>query len=428
MGATKLIDDTTDRVYLCMYRVASLVFMLGAENVTLSQANVLSMEKLDNYEYNVRSIIRLQLQVDIRQKIWIIKNRNSISCKFELVKFGNDTDNETQIVGDQDVWNTEFAVFLNDDDANIDTESMENAMQANEGDEFKANDTTEQGYYSGQQVFDVYLYNNELLTASKKQVNKVYSSATLQAAIGNILTESGHKNVLMSPIQNSTVYNNLIIPSNPAYKAITYLDQYYGLYALGASIYYDVDTLYIINPNGKETATLQNEYPETDFLITSRENSRPGNGMVYKPEQKVYYANIPEEAISMQKPAESKSATYGSDIELVTVDTMDVSKSGNSGNTYQAYMNSSDNQFASSVIQARMDENNSILYITADALDINAFSLNKAFYVIFEDATKSAKYGKSRYRIAYASHKLVIQSDQYMKSSHQISLKKCSDG
>lgn len=429
--STKLIDPEQDTVYTCMYRIGLLIFSVGSENIQMDQSNVLSIEKMDNCEYNLRSIIKLSLQLDTRQKAWIMKNKSNITCKFELDKFGMDTDMEKEIVGDQMVWNTEFAVFLNDDDANADAQSMEESLASNEGDEFQANNIEEQGYFTGQDTFDVYLYNNELIKASKFNINQVGSSGLLQTAVNSILSQSGHKNVLMSTIENTEVKNELLVPSNPAYKALVYLDQYYGLYKRGASIFYDYDCLYIINPNGKETATRDGEWPETHFLVSTKSESSPGNGMVMKPNQQVYYANIPEESIQPQNLSESKSAQYGSTIQMVTTDDVKVENtptndSNDSSNKYKAFQNSSDNQFATDTIKARMEENDAIMYITADNLDINAFTINKMFCITYEDQAKHDRYSKNRYRIAYATHRMVQQST-YMKSSHQIALKKCSE-
>ena len=422
---TTLIDASTDTIYMCMYRIGTLVFSVGDKKIQMDGSNVLTIEKLDNFEYNLRSILKLQLRVDLRQKIWILNNKNKIKCKFELDKFGMDIDIENEILGDQEVWNTEFSVFLNDDDAAIDVEGMEQALTVNEG-EFQADDIEDQDYFLAQEVFDVYLYNSALLTASMVNVNAVLSSPSINSAVGYVLSASKHKNVVMSPIENGSKWNDIILPSYPAYKELVYLDQYYGLYKRGASIYYDVDALYIINPNGKSTAVRKNEWKETNFIITQHTNSTPGNGMIKKPNQKCFYVNVPEENVSAKRPSDAKSVEYGSNLKVITTDEIKVETSGKGSNTYQAYTSTSSNPYASSIIQARMAENESIIYITGNGFDMNAFTLNKEFHVTYEEINKQKKYGKGIYRVAYAHHYLVMQTNSYLKSSHQIVLKKCN--
>ena len=71
----ELIDQEKDLVWICKYQVSTLVFMLNDEKIEMDSTNILSIEKLDDYEYNLRSLIKISLRVDIRQKLWILKNR-----------------------------------------------------------------------------------------------------------------------------------------------------------------------------------------------------------------------------------------------------------------------------------------------------------------------------------------------------------------
>lgn len=422
---TKLIDASTDTIYLCMYKIATLVFSVEDQKIQMNGSNVISIEKFDNFEYNLRSILKLRLRVDLRQKMWILNNKDKIKCKFELDKFGMNIDVESSIIGDNNVWNEEFSVFLNDDDASIDVEALESTLNMNVG-EFKENDIQDQDYFLSQELFEIYLYNSSLLKASQTNINAVFQSPSINGVVGRILTESKHKKVVMSPIENDKKWDDIILPSYPAYKELVYLDQYYGLYKRGASIYYDIDALYIINPNGKCTAFRKDEWKETNFIVTQQLSSTPGNGMVKKPDQKCYYVNIPEENVSIKKPAESKNVEYGDNLKVITSDDGKVTSSSNGKNIYSIYSNSTGNPYAESIIKARMNENNAILYITGDGFDMNAFSLNKEYHITFEDPGKQEKYGKGIYRIAYAHHSLVMQTQNYMKSSHHIALKRCN--
>ena len=93
---------------------------------------------------------------------------------------------------------------------------------------------------------------------------------------------------------------------------------------------------------------------------------------------------------------------------------------------YTASTKTTDNPFAQSIIRARMNENDAVIYISGDNFDINAFTINKSFKIVFEDTSKQLKYGDGLYRLAYACHALRVETDSYMKSSHQIIIKRCS--
>lgn len=425
MDKKELVDQKKDNVFLCRYHVPSLLLSKGKEKMKLDFTNILSIEKLDDYEFNIRSVLKIKIRIDIKRKIWILKNKRDIVAKFELNKVGLERNNEKIIVGPEVVWNSEFGIYLTDDDEATDTKSLEQITS-------DKNDLNNDDYFTSQDGLDIYLYNNKLLNASKKVVNKVFSSAPLQHVVGELLTESGHKKVIMSRFENDSVYKELVVPMNSLYKSLIYLDQYYGFYKRGAVIYYDIDKLYIINPNGKVTAKETDEWVETVFLIPFRDKATPGNGMVRKPKQKVFYINIPEENINIQKPSISKNAQYGSEAKIVVTDDIIVETSKadqsimNQRNEFIRYKRKDDNKFTSTIIQARMEENENIIYISGENFDINAFAVNKTFKLIFEEPSKQKLYGKNLYRVAYAYHFIVAESETWMKSSHQIVLKKCS--
>ena len=428
-----LIDKEKDLVWICKYQVSALVFSRGEEQIKMGASNILTIEKLDDFEYNLRSAIKLRVRVDIRQKLWILKNKRDIVVKFGLDKIGIDREIEEYNIGPEEVWNSEFGLYLNDEDEALDTKSLEESITYSNGEEFRLDDIQDQNYFESDNIVELYLFNIKLLNASNKTFNKVFTKGTLQHFVGELLTETKHRKVLMSPFENDDIYQEVLVPSNPAYKGLIYLDEYYGFYRYGAMIYYDLDKLYIINPNGKVTAKEKDEWPETVFLISSVVKSTPGNGMVRKPDEKVYYINVPEDAISPQQPSISKNAEYGSEAKIVITDdiTIEVAEADqsymNQRNEFLQYTRKDDNKYSLDISRARMEENECIIYISGENLDISAFTLNKAYRLIFEETSKQERYGKYKYRIAYAYHYIRVESGSYMTSSHHIALKKCSE-
>lgn len=427
-----LINRDEDLCYTCQYQVPALCFMLGDTKLAMDNTNILSIEIVDDYERNIRQILKVTIRIDIRKKLWIIKNKNKITCKFELDVIGRDPDDEEDVVDPSEVFNAQFGVYLNDDDDATDAEGIEEVIQEQEGEDFKENDLDEDGYYSGENSLDVYLFEKKSMTASSKTFNVVYTKANMATMVAFLLTKTGHKKVLMSPIENTKVYREMLVKNGKAYQGLAYLDQYYGLYKRGALIYYGTDTLYILNLNGKCTAWKKKEWKKTTFLVTSRANTTPGNGMVRKEKEKVYYVNLPEDNISPQKVSISKNAKYGSAAKIIisdstTVETIKADQSYmNQRNEEIIYSKKDDNRYTSTMIKARMEENECIMYISGDGFDIRAFNPNKEFNIVFEDPTKQKKYGSYYYRIAYAYHYILPEDGDSMKSSHQIILKRCS--
>lgn len=417
--------------YACKYRVDAFVLMMENENIKLDASNILSIEYANDYDVNLRAMIKVSLRVDIRRKLWIIKNKRKFKVKFELSKIGMDIESEEFITAPQTIWNTVFSAYFNDDDESTDTESLEARLSMNEGQQFAINDVDEENYFETENTIDIYLFCPHNLDASNTVFNDVFTKDIIHNCVGRVLTETGHSKVLMSPVENDEVYDELPVPELPGYKALIYLDQYYGLYETGAIIYYDVDYTYILNSNGKVTAKRPGENPVTCLYVTSFDNAQPGNGMIQKPGN-VTYISVNESNVNPQKPSIGKNETVGSSAKFVASDS--VSMSGTSAqqsvmtqsNSRVSYTRKGDNKFIPSITKARLEENECILYFNGTNIDINAITPNKSYQVIYEDPGKNQKYGKDKYRLTYSYHCLVITSGEYMDASHQFVLKKAA--
>ena len=420
---------STDKKYICKYQVKHFIIMNGDDKIEMDHSNILSIEYMNDYEFNIMALLKVSLRVDIRKKMWILKNKKDILVKFELGKVGRDTDNEVYTTAAEDVWNLEFGVYFNDEDEAIDVGAMESRINLNEGKDFQSNDKEGENYFESQNTLDVYLVLPELLKASRNSFNKVYTKTTLQNALGHMLTQSGHKHVLMSKLENDEVYKELLLPVNPVYKNLVYLDQYYGLYKKGAIIYYDLDCLYILNANGKLTVNRPNEWTETTILVSKIADSTPGNGMIRKEGEKIFYPSISDGDINPQNFAVSKNAGLGSSAKIVVTDTTDVEVHDadqtvtNQRNENVTFIKDK-NKFTGDVVKARMEENECVLYLSGNNLDINAFTPNKIFKVVFDETSKQKAYGNYTYRLAYSYHFLKLESEGYMSSSHRAILKR----
>lgn len=422
----------SEKVYLCKYQVENLVFMMGEEIIIMDESNILGIEYINDYDVNIRAIIKVSLRIDIRKRIWILKNRASIFVKFELNKIGLDLDCNEYITSPENVWNQIFTIYLDDNEENSDIGLMEERLKLNEGEDFKSTDINTENYYESQNFLDVYLFNPTLLDASMNIFNNVFTKNTLQQCVGRLLTATKHKNVLMSKFENDEIYSELLVPANPAYKGLIYLDQYCGFYRTGAIIYYDADVLYILNSNGDLTVKREGEYPETVIMVTPFDSSTPGNGMMRKEGEPVNFVSLSDDCINPKRFSESKNAEEGSNVRLVVSDDVE-STSAQAEQSYISQRNESiiyskktGNKFAAEIMKARMEENDIQLYISGDNLDITAFTPNKVYRIVFQDPLKQEKYGKFRYRLSYAYHYLKIESDNHMTSSHHIVLKKAA--
>lgn len=422
----------SNKKYLCRYKVPMMIFMLKNVKVEMDPTNIISIEKIDDFEQNIRSIIKVSLRIDIHKKFWLLKNKREIRCKFELDKFGMDTEIESTIIGDSIVWNNEFALYFSDEDESLDIKALEERTKLNSDKETNQK-LSKEDYFESENKLDIYLFDPKLIESSNMMYNEVFTKSILQNIVARMLTHTKHRKVLMSKFENDTIYRELLIPANPLYKCLIYLDQYYGFYKKGALIYYDVDTLYILNTNGKVTAKRKKEYSQVNFIIENFDNAHPGNGMLKKEKEEKYYVNISELDILPKKYSEIKNETKGSKVKVVLIDDINMKeKKANQSivnkkpNEVIKYITSANSKFTESIITARMEENECVMYISGDNFDLSIFTPNKEFRLIFTETSKQKKYGKDKYRLAYAYHYIYKESTNYMVSSHRIVLKKCS--
>lgn len=417
-------------VYQCKYQVPGLMFATEDEKLVFDSSNIVRVEKHDDYDFNIRSILKVSLRVDMRKKLWIIKNKRDIVCTFEFDKIAMDTETEQYLSTPQKIWYDEFSIFLTDDDESIDITAMEQSLQLN-GDRELPIEAGDEDYLESENVLNVFLFQKSLMNASNKTVNAVFTRDNIQNMTAQLLTETGHKRVLISPMENTKIYEELLVPAFPCYKALMFLDQYFGFYRTGGMIYYDVDTLYILNTNGKCRAKQQDEWPETMFIVTESPRSLPGNAMVVRPNEKVFYCNIAESSLNVQNYANTMNEKYGSTAKIVVTDDTAINTAEaeqdyiDQRNTTYAYITKEDNQFTADIMKARMEENQANVMINANNLDIQAFTPNKTFKLTFDDTTKQEKYGKYVYRLSYAYHIMVMESGYFYSSKHRIVLKRC---
>lgn len=417
-------------VYQCKYQVPGLMFATEDEKLVFDSSNIVRVEKHDDYDFNIRTILKISLRVDMRKKLWIIKNKRDIVCTFEFDKIAMDSETEEFLSTPQKIWYDEFSIFLTDDDESIDITAMEQSLQLNDDRELPI-EAGDEDYLESENVLNVFLFQKSLMNASNKTVNAVFTRDNIQNMVAQLLTETKHKRVLISPMENTKIYEELLVPAFPCYKALMFLDQYFGFYKTGGMIYYDVDTLYILNTNGKCRAKQQDEWPETMFIVTESPRSLPGNAMVVRPNEKVFYCNIAEASLNVQNYANTMNEKYGSTAKIVVTDDTAINTAEaeqdyiDQRNTTYAYITKEDNQFTADIMKARMEENQANVMINANNLDILAFTPNKTFKLTFDDTTKQEKYGKYVYRLSYAYHIMVMESGYFYSSKHRIVLKRC---
>jgi hypothetical protein len=431
-----------DVMYRAKYQVPTLIMMMGSEQISFNVSNIQSIEYMNNYDFNIMPVIKLTLRLDIRQRMWILRNKKNIQVKFQLDRVGVDMENERIVSNPASLWNQVFNLYLSDSDDSVDTDGLESRLDENDGSSMGAEgignaQKFEENYYESQHIVDVYLLDKQLMDASRYSFNAVYSEATIQQMVAHMLTQSGHKKVLMSKMQNDEIYKEVLLPVNPVFRNLLFLDQYYGMYESGAVIYYDNDTLYILDSGNVSNAKSSGEITDITIMVKGDTESIPGHAMVMKSSNDSYYISTRASDVKFGNSNDTAMAGMGATSQIIVQDTSDIEKQPDTttsaangekdGDTGALTTFIKDNhKYIASIIETRKGEKASSVHLTLSDVDIGIFKPNHVVQFVFTDEKMQTKYAGDQYRIVYAYHYIKLSGDIYMDAGTHVILRKLS--
>lgn len=433
---------TGEVMYYAKYQVPTLIFMMENDKIELNPSNIQSIEYMNNYDFNIMPVIKITLRIDLRQRIWILRNKKNIQVKFQVDRIGISTETGKIISNPAALWNQVFNLYLSDSDDSVDVGSLESRLNANDDSSIDVENTGkteifEENYYESQHILDVYLLDKQLMDASRYSFNAVYSEATIQQMVAHMLTQSGHKKVLMGKMQNDEIYKEVLLPVNPVFRNLLFLDQYYGMYESGAVIYYDNDTLYILDSGNVSSAKADGEMTNITIMVNGDSSAMPGHGMVLKSSNDSYYISTRASDVKFGNSNDTSMAGLGSTSQIIVQDTSDIENQQDTtttpvngekdGDTGALTTFIKDNhKYISSIIETRKGEKSSSVHLTLSDVDIGIFKPNRIVQFVFTDEKMQTKYAENKYRIVYAYHYIKLAGELYMDAGTHVILRKLS--
>lgn len=432
-----LVNPEKDSKYIYKYIFQSVEFKHKKKNekIDLSFPSIMSLEYLLNIDNNLTSVIKLSLRLDPQKKTWIIRNRRNLEVIMNLGKSKYNQDNDNGNSSGDLVFDGKFIPIFAESNSSTDSAILSDAVDSELND---ASELSSLNHSAGEEVMDVYLFKEKILKCSRVSCNMVFKKDTLQNIVGALLTKTKHEKVLMNKFENEEEYVELLIPENPLYKCLMYLDQYYGFYKAGAIIFYDIDQLYILDSSYEKPVNVKDEKTNITILIDTLASTSPVRGVVEKQDDDTKYIYVAESEVNITKSSWINESDFGSKIYMNVVNP-ESDKENNEKNSLldseiehigekkmERYKNiDHDNKYAKESLDARMNEQESILYINASSIDIDFLKPNKVYTVIFSNARKHDVYKDCKYRLALA-HTILSQEDNaYFTASHRFILKKC---
>lgn len=376
------------------YKIQSAELLLPNKSpYTIDPIKISDIKIEKDFEVNFFPLFSFTLALSIDEYYMILENKTNIQMKlrFEYSKFDN---NETELFTKL-IFNDIFSFFIDENTPNFDKEIYNKQKEVeNRGENGNLRDFSNS--------IELYLFKENDLNNSKKIINKVITRGTMLDSITYLLSSAGFRKVMLEPLDNNRIYNEILLPPTDVIKNLSYLENQYGFYNAYSTLFMDFDIAYLLSKkSGGGRVYKTNENRKTNLYIGS--NSSPET--VYSggyTDTTSYNIYITKDAVQFNSTTMTDDQIRGTNTLLVNGKTGDVhditSPSIAKGNgNYSVKVDLYDNPFMVEAI--KMDNEGSyVAVINVSEFDYFAFTPNKEFMLIFEDNGIGKQYGGS-YRL-----------------------------
>lgn len=247
---------------------------------------------------------------------------------------------------------------------------------------------------------NLYLFNEEHLRKYRKLLNAVLQDTNMSTVLYYVFNYFQMKNILLSKPNNTIIYDQIIIPPYNLLGVIGYLQKVYGIYNTGYVLFQDYDILYLISKTANCNAYRTNEYKRIHFNIVdiSNPNAVLTSGYSEDKSTGTYIINVPNPISMKNKSINEKDKKFN---EIITVDsktgavsTTDIDLKGYGDyKTPKIFHDNYSNPFIIDSIKNEMEEGNNIFHILLEDIDMSLLSVNKEYFIGFENMTIDSVYG-----------------------------------
>ena len=341
------------------------------------------------YDECIHPIFEVHTLMPPRVHEMLIKNKHDAKIRLRIQSIKYDIANNP--IGKMDYINEIFSIYT-DDFTQFKFESeYSTANKTNGGGGTFETDRTIFNASDYTVDYIISLWKENDINAMRKVINEKYNDITLADAMADIYTKSGINKILISPMDNTQSYSELIVPPLSLMNVPNYLETTFGTYYSGTMSFLDYRCLYILSKNGVCDAYEEEEYRRNILVVKKFSVSEEKRvGTTEDVDNKMYYMYIKNENVNMITPSTTMDPINGNNVFIVDPtqnQTTIVEGAGHqrgSGNQRIIADNYS-NQFNKSVKLSEINETNgNIILTTMDYLE-EAFTPNKEFIIIGED-------------------------------------------
>ena len=409
--------ETYDKAVAWSYAIEEFTIIYSGSTYSVPTDRITSISIEGDMETKMFPIFKLDMTIEPSVYNNLVNNKNDLKLKMRLVKTPVDKKTNERGLTKDAILKT-FSLILDDEFTNPD--SNLNNMAKSEGNPPKNPDTNDlsNNQLGGNQEF--YLYNEGVVMGMKQTTNTVLQNVDMMGAIAFLGTNMKIDNFLLSPLENSKVYEEILIPPQSGVSALQYLDSEYGFYKKGSMIFLDWDYSYILNFKGGCTAYYQDEIKETYLMIPEKGGQYGGieGGVQKLGIEDKYFVIARAESINLKAESNSNDIIQGNNTTIVNTNTNSISTSTPNDTTQRGagtpelITSNSSNEWLPDALAAQKAANSKVVDVALADFDIAAIRPNKRYSLIFENTLQALKY-KGEYMLTKYSFKFVKQANEF---------------
>jgi hypothetical protein len=394
---------------LYKYQFKEIYLMRGQQVLNLNWSNIKSLMIHKDFDGYIRPQYILTLQVDAKTDIWMSRYQNDFQVYLDVQKLC--TDDLGKQISPATTFMKGLFISQNPTSSGVSIDRLENGN----GTVLDASDTNDLTEMVAGQPVTIGLIQREMYNQSMSPCNTIVEKDNMQNTVASMFTRAGFKKVLMSPFSNPEVYEDFIIPPLELYKGIQYLDSKYTFYKEGAVIFYDFDTVYVIDSSMRNPVYKNGENPNVVLNIFESPVNAINGHVTDTVSRELYVAGRTTDII------------YGEDFTTArgsTTSVIDVNTGNKTNTTYPAqnmqYLESKKvvygNDKTAPYIKQRQLENKVKIIISGYHYDIDSFTPNILTSVAHTNQAIQKKI-VGKYRISSMVTEIANQGDNFVAQS-----------
>lgn len=410
-----LIEDT-DKFIQWRYQLSEFIILYSNSSYEVPLERTSAISLFHDYENNLFPVFKWEIILEPSVYYEIMKSKDTLKFKIRIQKYYKER-GKTEKSLLRDYINSTFSLIMDDDPNDYEESIKRNANIPSDKNDLRKVDNR----------IEFFLYKDETIMAMKTNVNTVISSSTVTGALAYVISKSGWGGkTLMSPSENTEVFNEMLIPPQNTLNAIQYLDTNFGIYKKGSIIYFGLDYGYILNYKGGCTAYLPNEIKDVCILVPEKTTpTASDSGMIQKREQQTrFYVLAQPNFVIPRNQSISNDIINGNNATIINSRTSEISTVNSNaigrGNGNRTIIdNTSNNKWIGETYAAQRSADSIVISVSLGDIDLEVINPNKKFVFIFEDTLLANKY-KGIYVIAQASVKFIKDGADFSANANLV--------